>query len=199
MKIGYARVSTNYQNLEIQKEALQEAGCEKIFEEKASAGKERKELNKLINQLRKGDVVIVWKLDRLGRTTLELIKLINEFNEKGIKFKSLNDSLIDTTTPNGKLVFSIFSALAEHEREIIRERTRAGLKSARAKGRKGGRPKGLSEDAKNKAAAALTLYNKGKSVKEILKGLNISKATLYRYLRYEGLEFNYNNKNLKNN
>ncbi len=190
MKIGYARVSTNHQNLEVQKEALQEAGCEKIFEEKASTRKERKELINLINQLRKGDMVIVWKLDRLGRTTLELIKLINEFNEKGIKFKSLNDSLIDTSTPNGKLVFSIFSALAEHEREIIRERTIAGLESARKKGRKGGRPKGLSKEAKNKSAAALTLYNKGESIKDIMKTVGIrSKATLYRYLRYEGLEF----------
>lgn len=189
MKIGYARVSTNHQNLEVQKEALLKAGCKKIFEEKVSSRKERKELFNLINQLREGDTIIVWKLDRLGRTTLELIKLINEFNEKGIKFKSLNDSLIDTTTPNGKLVFSIFSALAEHEREIIRERTKAGLESARARGRKGGRPKGLSKDAKNKAAAAITLYNKGESVKDILKGLNISKATLYRYLRYEGVKF----------
>ncbi len=189
MIIGYARVSTKDQNLSLQKEALEKAGCEKIIEEKKSTRVFRKELLDLISQLRSGDTLVVWKLDRLGRTTLELIKLINYLNDNDIKFKSLNDSLIDTTTPNGKLVFAIFSALAEHEREVIRERTKAGLESARARGRKGGRPKGLSKEAKLKASAAVTLYKKGESIANILETINIkSKATLYRYLRHEGLK-----------
>jgi DNA invertase Pin-like site-specific DNA recombinase len=191
MIFGYARVSTKDQNLDLQVTALKNAGCEKIFEEKKSSVSKRKEFETLMDQLRANDILVVWKLDRLGRTTLELIKLINLLNEKNVKFKSLNDSLIDTTTPNGKLVFSIFSALAEHEREIIRERTKAGLESARARGRHGGRPKGLSKEAKMKAAAASALYLKKESNQSIMKALDIkSKATLYRYLRYENISIN---------
>jgi DNA invertase Pin-like site-specific DNA recombinase len=188
MKIGYARVSTKDQNLDLQIRDLKNEGCERIFQEKKSSRIERQELNKMIEQLRSGDTVVVWKLDRLGRTTLELIKLIQSFNEKNIKFKSIQDNFIDTTSPNGKLIFAIFSALAEHEREVISERTKAGLESARARGRLGGRPKGLSNEAKMKASAAVTLYNKGVSISQILETINIkSKSTLYRYLRFEGV------------
>lgn len=189
MKFGYARVSTKDQNLQMQVEALQKYGCDEIYEEKKSTLKERSILNSLLKKIRADDVLVVWKLDRLGRTTLELIKLITELNEKGVKFKSLNDSLIDTTTPNGKLVFAIFSALAEHEREIIRERTKAGIESARARGRFGGRPKGLSKISNMKASAAANMYKKGKPISEIMEAIGIkSKATLYRYLRYEGVK-----------
>jgi DNA invertase Pin-like site-specific DNA recombinase len=143
----------------------------------------------MIGSLRLGDMVVVWKLDRLGRTILELIKLINHFNDNDIGFKCINDNFIDTTSPHGKFVFSIFSALAEYERELNRERSMAGLEAARARGRIGGRPSGLSHDVKLKAAAAASLYNKGESVSSILKILSIgSKATLYKYLRHEGLK-----------
>lgn len=189
MIFGYARVSTKYQNLKMQTDALQKAGCDEIFEEKKSSRKERAELNNLLAKLRPDDTLVVWKLDRLGRTTLELIKLINQLNEQNVKFKSLNDSLIDTTTPNGKLVFSIFSALAEHEREIIIERTKAGIESARARGKFGGRPAGLSKVAKLKASAAANMYRKGDPLSEILEAIGVkSKATLYKYLRYEGVK-----------
>ncbi len=189
MIFGYARVSTKDQKLQMQREALEKAGCDEIFEEKKSTRKERAELNKLIEKLRPDDTLVVWKLDRLGRTTLELIKLINDLNEKKVKFKSLNDSLIDTTTPNGKLVFSIFSALAEHEREIIRERTKAGIESARARGKLGGRPSGLSKVARFRASAAANMYRKGEPLSQILEAIGIkSKATLYKYLRYEGVK-----------
>ncbi len=189
MRIGYARVSTQDQNPDLQLDALTEAGCEKVFHEKRSgASKERPELDKLLEHVRKGDVVVVWKLDRLGRSLKHLVELVGHLEEKGVGLMSLNDH-IDTTTPTGKLTFHLFAALAEFERDIIRERTMAGLKAARARGRVGGRPKGLSKEAQDKAIIAEQLYNEGKlSVNAISGHLSISKRTLYRYLRYRGVE-----------
>jgi DNA invertase Pin-like site-specific DNA recombinase len=185
VKIGYARVSTRDQNLDLQIDALKKAGCDHtyIYKEQISGGtKERPELQKMMGQLRHGDVVVIWKLDRLGRSLTDLVHLVNEIQSKGAGLLSLNDN-IDTTTPTGKLNFHIFAAIAEFERDIIRERTKAGLESARARGRRGGRPRGLSKDAQIKAAAATALFSQKKSVSEICKTLNISKKTLYRYLR----------------
>lgn len=182
MIFGYARVSTQEQNLNLQIDALQQAGCERIFQEKASSATERPQLQKLIEHLREGDTLIVWKLDRLGRSLKELIHLISAFQERKIGFKSLNDA-IDTTTAQGRLVFNIFASLAEFERDIVRERTKAGLSAARARGRQGGKPKGLSKEAQSKAEAAKILYDKKeKTVAEIGKLLGISRATVYRYL-----------------
>jgi DNA invertase Pin-like site-specific DNA recombinase len=185
MKIGYARVSTKDQKLELQLDALKAAGCEQIYQEKASARDlERQQLKKMIESLRKGDVVVVWKLDRLSRYLKGLIEQVNTFQENGVGFISLQDS-IDTTTPQGRLIFNIFASLAEFEREVIRERTNAGLAAARSRGRLGGRPKGLSKEAIAKAHAAKALYDrKEKSIKEIAEVLGIGRATLYRYLDY---------------
>jgi len=188
MKIGYARVSTKDQNLNLQLEALNREGCEQIFSEKQSASRERLEFEKLRASVRRDDIVIVWKLDRLGRSIKDLVNIIDEFKLKGVEFRSIVDSF-DTTTPNGRLFFSIIAALAEYERELIKERTRAGLESARLRGRVGGRRPGLSQEAKNKAAAAKHLYLDEKlPIEEILKSLSISRATLYRYLRFVGVE-----------
>ncbi len=183
MKIGYARVSTQDQNLELQLDALKAAGCQQIFKEKVSAASsERIQLSKMLDSLRSGDTVVVWKLDRLGRSLKELIERVSDFQNRGIGFISLNDS-IDTTTPQGRLIFNIFASLAEFEREIIRERTKAGLASAKARGRQGGRPKGLSKEALEKAQAAKALFDrKEKSAKEIARILGIGRATLYRYV-----------------
>jgi DNA invertase Pin-like site-specific DNA recombinase len=138
MKIGYARVSTQDQDLSLQLDALQAAGCGKIYKEKMTGStRERPELQKLLDQLREGDVVVIWKLDRLARSLKDLVNLVNEIQEKGGALHSLNDQ-IDTTTPHGKFTFHVFAALAEFERDIIRERTKAGLTAARA--RAGGRP-----------------------------------------------------------
>lgn len=188
MKIGYARVSTKDQNLNLQKDALEKAGCKNIYSEQVSGAKiERKQLNELIKQVRKGDIIVVWKLDRLGRSLRDLVNLISQFQEMEVGFKSLQDS-IDTTTPAGKLTFHLFAALAEFERDIISERTKAGLESARARGRKGGRPKGLSKQAQNKSRLAESLYQeKELSIKEICDYLSISKPTLYRYLRHRNV------------
>jgi DNA invertase Pin-like site-specific DNA recombinase len=195
LKIGYARVSTKDQNLSLQKDALRKEGCELIFEEKASGAKsDRPELRRMIDQLRKGDIVIIWKLDRLGRSLRDLVNLVTEIQDKGAGLKSLNDS-IDTTTPQGKLTFHLFAALAEFERDIISERTKAGLESARARGRKGGRPLGLSTEAQRKAIIAEALYQQGRnadgkgilSITEISRELSISRSTLYRYLRFRGV------------
>jgi len=185
MKIGYARVSTKDQNLSLQVDALKKEGCERIFKEKISGTKsERKELASLLSQVREGDVIVIWKLDRLGRSLRHLIDTVANLLEQGVGLKSLNDQ-IDTTTAQGRLVFNIFASLAEFERDIISERTKAGLRSARARGRVGGRPKGLSEEAQKTALAAESLYKEGKlKVNEIARKLNISKATLYNYLRY---------------
>jgi len=188
MKIGYARVSTKDQNLNLQKDALKKAGCKKNYSEQVSGAKiERKQLDEMIKQVRKGDIIVVWKLDRLGRSLRDLVNLISKFQEMEVGFKSLQDS-IDTTTPTGKLTFHLFAALAEFERDIISERTKAGLKSARARGRLGGRPKGLSKQAQNKARLAESLYKeKELSIKEICNYLSISKPTLYRYLKHRNV------------
>jgi DNA invertase Pin-like site-specific DNA recombinase len=189
MKIGYARVSTHQQDLSLQLDDLQVAGCERIFQEKQSgANKDRPELQKLIEQLREDDVVVIWKLDRLARSLKDLVALVTQIQEKGAELRSLNDQ-IDTTTSHGKFTFHVFAALAEFERDIIRERTKAGLEAARARGRKGGRPKGLSQAAKQKAILAERLYKEEQlSVKEICEQLSISKSTLYNYLRHQGVE-----------
>jgi DNA invertase Pin-like site-specific DNA recombinase len=183
MKVAYARVSTRDQNLDLQLEALQKSSCEEIYSEKVSAIKERPELDKMVSILRKGDIVIVWKLDRLGRSLKHLIDLVTMFREKGIEFISLNDN-IDTTTIHGRLIFNIFASFAEFERELISERTRAGLEAARMKGRVGGRKPGLSKESQNKAYMAEALTETDKPVQEILQILKISKATYYRYLEW---------------
>ncbi|MBI3258812.1 MAG: recombinase family protein [Ignavibacteriae bacterium] len=195
MKFGYARVSTHDQNLNLQVDALRREGCEKIFQEIASGSKvDRPELKKLLNETRKGDVITIWKLDRLGRSLKHFLSLTNDLLQKGVDLKSLNDP-IDTTSSQGRLVFNIFASLAEFERDLTIERTRAGLKAARSRGRFGGRPKGLSEAAKKKAVAAEALYKEGKlSVNEIGKNLSICKATLYSYLRHQGVEIGVSSK-----
>lgn len=192
MKVGYARVSTREQNLNMQVIALEEAGCEKIYEEVVSGAKvERPKLNNLIKQLRPNDVLVVWKLDRLGRSLKNLIHLVQELIQNEIGLCSLNDP-IDTTTSQGRLIFNIFASLAEFERDIICERTQAGLSAARARGRRGGRPKGISKQSEATACAAETLYKEKKlSVIEICKKLSISKSTLYKYLRFRNVEITY--------
>ena len=195
MKIGYARVSTKDQNLDLQIDALKKAGCERIYEEVISGAKsDRPILNDLLANLRENDVLIIWKLDRLGRSLKHLVSLVTELIDKNIGIQSLNDP-IDTTTSQGRLIFNIFSSLAEFERDLIKERTNAGLSSARARGRIGGRPKGLPQKAESTAYAAESLYKEGVlSVREIAKKLGISKTTLYAYLRYRNISIGENNK-----
>jgi DNA invertase Pin-like site-specific DNA recombinase len=189
MKIGYARVSTEEQNLDLQLDALAKAGCEKIYQEKVSGIKNhRVELSKLLAHLRGGDVLVIWKLDRLGRSLQHLVELTHELLEKEVGLQSLSDP-IDTTTAQGRLVFNIFASLAQFERDLIRERTMAGLASARVRGRLGGRKKGLSEKAQKTALIAEALYKQRQfPVIDLCKQLSISKPTLYRYLRSRGVE-----------
>lgn len=184
MKIGYARVSTRDQNLDLQVDALRKSGCSDTYiymEQITGATRERPQLKKMLEQIREDDVVVIWKLDRLGRSLADLVHLVTEIQGKGAGLLSLQDN-IDTTTPQGKLTFHIFAAIAEFEREIIRERTKAGLESARARGRKGGRPLGLSDSSKIKAEAACSLYAKKIPINEITATLKISKRTLYKYI-----------------
>ncbi|WP_293304252.1 recombinase family protein [Pedobacter sp. UBA5917] len=185
MKIGYARVSTSDQNYDLQLEALEKYGCTHIYKEKISGKSlDRPELSKLLHHLRKGDEVIVWKLDRLGRSIKDLIEIVSLFEKNGVNFVSLNDN-IDTTTAVGRFTFNLFAALSQFEREIIRERTKAGLSAAKARGRHGGRPKGLTPEKKEIALTACDLHNTGKySVAEISKRLKLPIATCYRYIRY---------------
>lgn len=181
MRIGYARISTTEQNLDLQRDALQRAGCEKIIEDVISGKTEsRSGLDRAKELLREGDVLVVSRLDRLGRSLKHLIELISELETRKIGFQSLQESL-DTTTPGGKLVFHIFGALAEFERNLIRDRTKAGLEAARARGRNGGRPKKLTSQQR---AVAVDLYNQKKhGVEQICRSLGISKPTLYSYVR----------------
>ncbi len=179
MKIGYARVSTIDQNLHLQTDALERAGCEKIFSDMASGSIDcRKGLIDAMEFCRNGDSLIVWKLDRLGRSLRHLIDTVNKLQSKGVEFVSLQES-VDTTTSGGKLVFHIFGALAEFEREMIRERTKAGLKAARARGRMNGRPKKLSNQ--QIAIAKKLMEDKETNIIEITKTMNVSRSTLYRY------------------
>ena len=181
MKIGYARIYTTDQNLDLQLDALNNAGCEKIITDEISGSlSERVGLKELLNILRKGDEVIVWRLDRLGRSLKHLIELINQFHNLGVTFTSLQES-INTNNSTGKLIFHIFGALSEFERNLILERTKAGLESARARGRQGGRPKKLTKD---KRQLAKELYEgKKHSLVQICDMLGISKPTLYKYIR----------------
>src|SRR5437868_7590659 len=181
MLIGYARVSTADQTLALQKDALEKLGCIKIFTDTASGAKaERTGLNEALEYVREGDTLVVWRLDRLGRSLKHLIETVAILDSRKIGFKSLTEN-IDTTTSGGKLVFHIFGALAEFERNLIRERTQAGLLAARARGRKGGQPKALTP---KQAAIAQALYDdKSNAIADICKTLNISRATLYRYIQ----------------
>src|SRR5207248_3595295 len=183
MNIGYARVSTQDQTLNLQKDALEKLGCNKIFTDTASGAKaERTGLEEALEYVREGDTLVVWRLDRLGRSLKHLIETITELNSRKIGFKSIQEN-IDTTTSGGKLVFHIFGALAEFERDIIRERTQAGLQAARARGRIGGRPKVAALNTPKKVSIAQALYNdKNNSIEDICRTLNISRATLYRYI-----------------
>lgn len=188
MQVGYARVSTRDQQLTLQVDALRQAGCSTIYEEVISGAKaERPVLQALLTQLRAGDVLMIWKLDRLGRSLRHLIEVVTTLAQREVGFKSLHEHL-DTTTSSGKLVFHMFGALAEFERDLIRERTQAGLAAARKRGRVGGRPPGLSPPAEATAVAAETLYREGHlSVRQIADKLHIAKSTLYVYLRARGV------------
>ena len=179
-KIGYARVSTLDQNLALQQDALKEAGCEKIYVEQMSgAVTDRPALRELLTYARSGDTLIVWKFDRLARSMKQLIETIEELRLRGIGFRSLTEAM-DTTTAQGVLVFHMFSALAEFERALIRERTRAGLAAAKRAGRRGGRPPKMTEDDLD--VARTLLANPTITVADIADRLGVSPATLYRYL-----------------
>jgi len=180
MLIGYCRISTADQDLSLQRDALKDAGCEKTFEDTMSGARaDRPGLMNALEFARKGDAIVVWRLDRLGRSLKDLLELIHRLEETGVGFRSLTESL-DTTTSGGKLIFSIFGAIAEFERSLIRERTTAGLIAARAQGRHGGRPRSLSE--KDFAAAKAMLADPVITVAEVAERLGTSPATLYRYL-----------------
>ena len=182
--MGYIRTSRKDQNPELQRRDLEAFGCERIFEEAISSREaERPELRAALDYCREGDRLVVWKLDRLGRSLRALIDLVNGLRERGVEFASLRES-IDTATPGGKLVFHVFGALAEFERDLILERTMAGLEAARARGRKGGRKPAMDE---KKIALAFKLTQaRGGPISEVCEAVGVSGATLYRYLRPDG-------------
>lgn len=183
MKIGYARVSTDDQRLERQLDQLHEIGVERIYTEKITGMKfERPELKKLLENLRPGDIVITCDLTRLSRSTRDLFTIVDAIQAHGANIKSLKESWIDTTTPQGKLLFTIFAGIGQFERDLISQRTKEGLASARARGRHGGRPPKYNE----KATVALQMYHdKAYSISDILKATGLSKSTLYRYVGIE--------------
>ncbi len=186
MLIGYARVSTDDQNLDLQKDALNKMGCESIHEDHISGAKDQRPgLQAALDYARKGDILVVWRLDRLSRSLKNLIEMVNLLDEKGIGLKSIHES-IDTSSSSGKLIFHIFGALAEFERNLIRERTQAGLQAARARGRSGGRPKALNAE---KRALVVKLYDEKKhSIAQICQMMGISKPTLYKYIKVDHFE-----------
>ena len=180
---GYARVSTDDQDLSLQIDALTKQGipANSIFMDKISGAKtERPGLNECLKSLQPGDILVVWRLDRLGRSMRHLITLVEDLRNKGIGFRSVSEGAIDTTCASGELIFNIFSALAQFERRLIQERTKAGLAAARARGRMGGRPKTSPNDAKVRLAKTL-LADKSLEVDDICETLKISRSTLYRY------------------
>ena len=181
--IGYARVSTQDQNLDLQTEALTKAGCEKIFNDKISGSRaERPGLTKALEMLREGDTLVVWKLDRLGRSVKNLVDLVGELHQQGIQFKSLTDA-IDTGTPSGRFFFHVMASLAEMERELTVERTRAGLEVARQLGRKGGRRRQMTE---SKIESAKKLLANGVPPRDVAMNLGVSVPTLYRWIPASG-------------
>ncbi len=178
MKIGYARVSTTEQNLDIQKQTLEGEGCELIFEEKISgARKDRPELDKLLSQLRSKDTVVVCKLDRLARSTKHLLEIVESLQEKNAEFYSIGEPWADTTSHAGKMIMTVFAGISEFERELIRERTGTGRKAAMKRGVKFGRPQKLSLDKQN---LALRLVDEGRSIQEIAKTFDVNRSTIYR-------------------
>ena len=181
MKIGYARVSTDEQITDLQTDALNRAGCEVIYTEHASGkNTQRTELQACLRALREGDTLVVWRLDRLGRSLSDLVGIVNDLEKRGVMLQSVTEQ-IDTSTPTGRFTFHLFSAMAEFERNIIRERTHAGLKSARARGRVGGRPAKVSESDKRMIKALLD--DKSNEPMAIAKRFKISKSSMYRVAR----------------
>jgi DNA invertase Pin-like site-specific DNA recombinase len=181
MLVGYTRVSTSDQSPGLQEDALKQAGCEKLFHDSASGAKtDRPGLAQALEYVREGDVLVVWRLDRLGRSLVDLLQIVSQIEKRGIGFKSLTES-IDTTTSGGRLIFQIFGAIAEFERSLIRERTMAGLTAARARGRKGGRPRSLDPQ---KVEVIKKLYEeKNLTVQQICDMFSITKPTMYDYIR----------------
>lgn len=180
MHIGYARVSTEDQKLHLQRDALHAAGCDKLFDEKISGACARLPARQeLLDYARRGDIVVVWKLDRLGRSLRDLIEVVNALGERGVGLRSLHES-IDTTTPAGKLTFHVFAALAEFEADVVRERTRAGLAAARARGARLGRPRSLGPEQIE--IARTLLANPNLSARQVAEHLGVHRATLYRNL-----------------
>jgi DNA invertase Pin-like site-specific DNA recombinase len=179
MLIGYARVSTADQNLDMQRDALKKAGCKRVFTDQMSGARaDRPGLAEALSHAREGDVLVVWRLDRLGRSLPNLIEVVSELERRGVGFKSLGEA-IDTTTTGGRLVFHIFGALAEFEKNVIRDRTVAGLQAARKRGRVGGRPRSMTDD---KLRAAKRLLRDGTPPKDVAKIIGVSVPTLYRWL-----------------
>jgi DNA invertase Pin-like site-specific DNA recombinase len=177
MTLGYARISTSDQDEALQLDALAKAGCARVFTDRASGAiEDRPGLAELLDHARPGDVVVVWRLDRLGRSLRHLIDTVRLLEDRGVGFRSLTES-IDTSSPGGKLVFHVFAALAEFERDLIRERTRAGLAAARARGRTGGRPTVWTSAKREQARLML---DAGKDVATISKALGVSRASVYR-------------------
>ena len=190
MLVGYARVSTTDQRLDLQTDALQKAGCERQYHDTISGAKaDRPGLREMLDYVREGDTIVVWKLDRLGRSLQDLIAIVNDMEKRGIGFKSLQES-IDTTTSGGKLTFHLFGALAEFERSIIRERTHAGLAAARARGRKGGRKKKLT--GKKLEMAMTMMDDKNNRVVDIAELYKVHPSLLYRlYKEYKNLSIDF--------
>ena len=193
MTFGYTRISTKEQNLDLQLNALLKYGVEEkniVKDVVSGASSERKKLEQLIEKLRSGDTLVVWKLDRIARSLIHFNKVMNNLNERNIKFKSITETFIDTTekSAQGKFIINMFAVLAELERDMIIERTKAGLESARLRGKIIGRPEGLSKDAKKKVELCAYYFNEGKlSVDEICKLVEISRGTYYKYLEIKGL------------
>lgn len=178
--IGYARVSTNEQNLDLQLDALKAAGCVKTYSDKVSgATTSRPKLDECLSYLREGDTLVVWRLDRLGRSLKHLVTLLGELRKQGVEFKSIHEG-IDTNTSTGQLMFGIFGAFAEFERNLMAERTNAGLKAARERGKLGGRPPAVTPEI---APRIVELRNEGRNANSIAKELGIGRATVYRYLK----------------
>jgi DNA invertase Pin-like site-specific DNA recombinase len=178
VKIGYARVSTRDQNLDLQLKALKKAGCEKIFRDKLSGfTRQRPEFQRMLDQVRSGDTIIVWKLDRLARSTRDLLNTMETINEAGGKFRSLSEPWANTTTHAGKMIMTVFAGIAEFERDLIRERTSAGREAAKQRGVRFGRPRKLNSD---QTQVACKLLSEGKAVRDIARTFNVHEATIYR-------------------